>query len=317
MNDAVLRDAMVSALAVGTVLATMPARADDDIQSVVVTAQSRRQLAQDVPIAMQVVTQKDIANVGAKDLGDLNGYLPGLVVDNTEPTQPSFGIRGVQPADFGIATDAPVGIYVDGVYTGKTGGALMNFIDVQRIEVVKGPQGTLFGRNSAAGAIAIVSNEPGMEVDALAHVKFGSFGRANADAMLNLPLTDDSALRFVLVHTGSEGWVTNQGNGEQADGDHDWATRIAYRKDWGASRLVLSVEHEQLNQGGRAAFGVVKNPALPLGGYTGVYNAAYTANFVDPFTAPLQNDVAEVGMAQMAEKFREGGGEIYVEAVGE
>jgi iron complex outermembrane receptor protein len=74
----------------------------------------------------------------------------------------------VQAGDFGIATDSPVGIYVDGVYTGKTGGALMNFIDVQRIEVVKGPQGTLFGRNSAAGAIAITTNEPGKEVDATA-----------------------------------------------------------------------------------------------------------------------------------------------------
>ncbi|WP_373987633.1 TonB-dependent receptor [Duganella sp. BuS-21] len=267
-----------------------PAWAADEVQSVVVTAQSRKQLVQDVPMTMQVLTGKDIEAVGAKDLADLNGYIPGLTVDAVEPTQPSFGIRGVQAGDFGIATDSPVGIYVDGVYTGKTGGALMNFIDVQRIEVVKGPQGTLFGRNSAAGAISITANEPGKEVDAAAHVKLGRFGRANADVMLNLPITDTFATRIVVVRSGSEGWVENTATGKKSGGDKDWATRVSLRKDFDAAKLVFSLEHENMEQYGRPAFGVIKNPALPLGGYRGVYDAAYTANFVNPFDAPLAND---------------------------
>lgn len=267
-----------------------PARAADDIQSVVVTAQARRQLVQDVPMTMQVVTAKDIAAVGAKDLADLNGYIPGLSVDAIEPTQPSFGIRGVQAGDFGIATDSPVGIYVDGVYTGKTGGALMNFIDVQRIEVVKGPQGTLFGRNSAAGAISIATNEPGKEVDANAHVKLGRFGRANADVMLNFPITDTFATRLVVVRSGSEGWADNTATGKKSGGDKDWATRLSFRKDFDAAKLVFAWEHENMEQYGRPAFGVIKNPALPLGGYRGVYDAAYTANFENPFNVPLAND---------------------------
>jgi iron complex outermembrane receptor protein len=268
-----------------------PAWAADDIQQVVVTAQSRKQFVQDVPMTMQVVTAKDIENLGAKDLADLNGYIPGLSVDSTEPTQPSFGIRGVQPGDFGVATDSPVGIYVDGVYTGKTGGALMNFIDVQRIEVVKGPQGTLFGRNSAAGAIAITTNEPDKEVDAAGHLKLGKYGRANADVMLNLPISDTFYARIVAVRSGSEGWVNNETTNHKMGGDKDWATRISLRKDFGQAKLVFAWEHESMEQYGRPAFGVIKNPALPLGGYTGVYNAAYTANFVNPFDAPLQNDI--------------------------
>jgi iron complex outermembrane receptor protein len=267
-----------------------PAWAGDDIQSVVVTAQSRRQLVQDVPMTMQVLTARDIANVGAKDLADLNGYIPGLTVDAIEPTQPTFGIRGVQAGDFGIATDSPVGIYVDGVYTGKTGGALMNFIDVQRIEVIKGPQGTLFGRNSAAGAIAITANEPGKEVDAAGHVRLGKFGRANADAMINLPISDTLAARVVVVRNGSEGWADNTATGKKSGGDKDWATRVSLRKDFDAAKVVLSLEHENMEQYGRPAFGVIKNPALPLGGYRGVYDAAYTANFVNPLDAPLAND---------------------------
>ncbi|WP_229257576.1 TonB-dependent receptor [Duganella callida] len=265
-------------------------RAADDVQSVVVTAQSRKQLVQDVPMTMQVLSTKDIEAIGAKDLADLNGYIPGLVVDATEPTQPGFGIRGVQAGDFGIATDSPVGIYVDGVYTGKTGGALMNFIDVQRIEVIKGPQGTLFGRNSAAGAIAIVTNDPGFQLDAAGHLKVGRFNRANADVMLNLPISGTMAARIVAVRAGSEGWADNAATGKKSGGDKDWATRISLRKDVDVARVVLGLEHENMEQYGRPAFGVIKNPALPLAGYRGVYDAAYTANFVDPFSAPLAND---------------------------
>ena len=178
------------------------AAAQKAAQTVVVTAQSRKQSVQDVPIAVQVVTMKDIEALGATDLSDLNGYIPGLIVDSIEPTQPGFGIRGVNPGDFGIATDAPVGIYVDGVYTGKTGGALQNFIDVQRIEVIKGPQGTLFGRNSAAGAVSIITNEPAADFDAAARLKAGRFGRLDVDGFVDLPLNDTSAARLAC-HTST------------------------------------------------------------------------------------------------------------------
>lgn len=282
----------IIAAAVAAACAAAPAwSAEDPVQSVVVSAQSRRQLLQDVPIAMQVVTSKDIANLGAKDLGDLNGYIPGLSVDNSEPTQPSFGIRGVQPGDFGIATDSPVGVYVDGIYAGKTGGALMNFVDVQRIEVIKGPQGTLFGRNSAAGAISIVANEPERDYDASLNVRFGNYGRKDGEAMFNAPLNDSLAARLVLVRHGSDGWATNSFNGHTTGGDKAWSARLSLKQDFGGgAKAVLSAEHERMHQNGRPTFGVVKNPALPLGGYRGVYDAAYTANFVDPFAAPLSND---------------------------
>lgn len=278
------------AASLATAFFAPPAWAQEDVQSVLVTAQSRKQLAQDVPMTVHVLTSKDIDAVGARDLADLNGYIPGLAVDAIAPTQPAFGIRGVQTGDFGIATDSPVGVYVDGVYTGKTGGALMNFIDVQRIEVVKGPQGTLFGRNSAAGAIAITTNEPGKEVDAAARVKLGRFGRANADVMMNAPVSGTTAVRIVAVRNGSEGWADNTATGKKSGGDKDWATRVSLRQDLNAAKLVFSWEHERMEQYGRPSFGVVKDPSLPLGAYRGVYDAAYVANFVNPLDAPLSND---------------------------
>ena len=132
----------------------------DDTQVVTVTAQGRKQEVQKVPIAMQLLGPQDMAKVGAVNLAQIADFVPGLTIDASQPTQPNYSLRGLGTGDFGIGTDSPVGVYVNGIYTGKTGGALLNFNDVKRVEVLKGPQGTLFGRNSAGGAISIVTNDP-------------------------------------------------------------------------------------------------------------------------------------------------------------
>ena len=135
-----------------------PASDSGELTTITVTAQRRSEASQNVPIALQVVTSQQIEKLTATDLASMDGYVPGLAVGGEQPTQPNFTLRGISVSDFGIGTDSPIGIYEDGVYTGKTGGALLLFNDVQHIEVLKGPQGTLFGRNSAAGAISVVTN---------------------------------------------------------------------------------------------------------------------------------------------------------------
>jgi iron complex outermembrane receptor protein len=96
-----------------------------EIETVTVTAQRRTEVAQEVPIALQVVTSQQIEKLAATDLSTMNGYVPGLSVDGEQPTQPGYTLRGISVSDFGIGTDSPIGIYEDGVYTGKTGGALL------------------------------------------------------------------------------------------------------------------------------------------------------------------------------------------------
>ena len=171
-DDAAAATASVSA-------ASSPEAAPQDagiLETVTVSAQRRTQLAQDVPIPVQVVTPQLITSLAATDLAQMSGYIPGLQVSGEQPTQPGYTLRGISVSDFGIGTDSPIGIYEDGVYTGKTGGALLLFNDVQRIEVLKGPQGTLFGRNSAAGAISVVSNAPVDYWSAAATARFGNYG---------------------------------------------------------------------------------------------------------------------------------------------
>ncbi|HEX8957120.1 MAG TPA: TonB-dependent receptor, partial [Burkholderiaceae bacterium] len=250
---------------------------------VTVTAQSRSQQAQAVPIAMQLVNAEQIDKLAATSMGDLNGYIPGLVVEADQPTQPNYTLRGLGATDFGIGTDAPVGIYVDGVYTGKTGGALMNFNDVQRIEVLKGPQGTLFGRNSAAGAISIVTKEPGEDVEADAHLRLGQYGERYLDSLLNLPLNDDMALRFTFVDNKARGWLTDAATGERLNSTGDWGSRATLR--WnapGQTKVLLSWEHESLDQNALPAIGIVAVPTVP----------ANPATYLNPLNVPVRNDVA-------------------------
>ncbi|GAB3265220.1 TonB-dependent receptor [Chitinimonas naiadis] len=256
--------------------------------AITVTAQSRSQSAQAVPIPLQVITAEQMDKLGADNLSEVNGYIPGLSVDGTQPTQPNFSLRGLGASDFGIGTDSPVGVYIDGVYAGKTGGSLMNFNDVQRIEVLKGPQGTLFGRNSAAGAISVINNEPDTITPIYAgKLRLGEYGERNAEVLINQPINEQMALRFSAVSHRTDGWLSDAATGEKLNGTKNWGTRASFR--WEPtlhSKLNVSWEHEELDQKARPAIGLVAMPDAP-----GLPHVPIdTTNYLDPRTAPVFND---------------------------
>jgi iron complex outermembrane recepter protein len=257
---------------------------DSAIETVTVSSQRRTQAAQDVPIPVAVVTPQLIDSLAATDLATMSGYVPGLQVSGEQPTQPGYTLRGISVSDFGIGTDSPIGIYEDGVYTGKTGGALLLFDDVQRIEVLKGPQGTLFGRNSAAGAISVVSNEPTDYWGGSATARFGNYGQEYYEAMVNAPLADDLAARVSFVDNRSDGWLQDSATGERYDRNGDWGMRAQLR--WNApgdTKVRLIWEHEDLDQPARPAIGIVALPPAP-----GL--PPYPPNpqtWINPFTAPV------------------------------
>ena len=201
------------------------------LEVVVVTAQRREQALQDVPIAIQVVGNDLLNDVAAEDMGDLNGFVPGLVVSSDSPTQPKYQIRGVQTSDFGVGTDSAVGVYVDGVYSARSGSSLLAFNDIERIEVLKGPQGTLFGRNSAAGAVSIVTRQPVHEFDGLLKVRLGENNKQRIDGMVNVPLSDTVALRVNGVWNQSDGWVEDAATGKDLWAEDNWAMRSALTWD--------------------------------------------------------------------------------------
>jgi len=254
------------------------------LQTVTVTGNGRAQVLQSVPIALQLITNEQVEKLAASNLGDINGYIPGLQVNADQPTQPIFYLRGIGTGDFGIGTDAPVGVYVDGVYTGKTGGALLNFNDVKRIEVLKGPQGTLFGRNSAGGAISVVTNDPASTFSASGLVRAGNYGAKHVDGVVNQPLGEDFALRVSATGNFSDGWQRDAATGQNDRNDHAWGTRAALR--WSATddtQAQLSWEHEDLNQHSLPSIGLLTTPAFD----------ADPSTYLDPRKAPLLNDAKD------------------------
>ena len=168
---------------IGTFLAPQLALAQEVVQpgsvleEVIVSAQRRDQALQDVPISIQVVGADLISNTAAEDMGDLNGFVPGLVVGNGSPTQPRYELRGVATGDFGVGTDPAVGVYVDGIYSARSGASLTAFNDVERVEILKGPQGTLLGRNSAAGAVSIYTRQPTQDWEADLKLRVGEYDK--------------------------------------------------------------------------------------------------------------------------------------------
>ena len=272
--------------------ATTSTQADPEkaklLGNITVTAQSRSQEVQSVPIPVQIVTAKDIAKLAATDLSKMDIFVPGLSIGADQPTQPTYELRGIATSNFGVGTESAVGVYINGVYAARSGGSLLAFNDIARIEVLKGPQGTLFGRNAAAGAISIVTNEPTNKFEGSARVRIGNDGRRYADALVNIPLNNDMALRLSVLDNQSDGWVKDAATGKHYGKDDDWGTRAVYR--WNITsdtRVLLSWDHEQLNQPPEPAFGLI-----PLSNDTNQRAPfpADSATYLNPLHAPLYND---------------------------
>jgi iron complex outermembrane receptor protein len=163
------------------------------IQEVVVTAQKRSESVQKVPIAVTAFTAQALKDKSITDVTGLSRLTPNVNLDTASPFGGanevlSASIRGIGQDDFGINLDPGVGVYVDGVYYARTTGANVNMMDVDRVEILKGPQGTLFGRNTIGGAISVVTHTPGDEYKADAEVTLGSYNRRDFQATADLPI---------------------------------------------------------------------------------------------------------------------------------
>ena len=184
------------AAALGTALVG-PAWADDEtLEEITVTAQKREQNVQDVPIAISAFTAETLQAKDIGEIGALTRLAPNVNLDTGSPFSGdtsvlSASIRGIGQDDFAFNLDPGVGVYVDGVYLARTIGANQSLMDIDRIEILKGPQGTLFGRNTIGGAISIVTHTPGDKPRFLASATTGSFNRRDISATADFPIADN------------------------------------------------------------------------------------------------------------------------------
>lgn len=217
-------------------LATSVMAQERTIEEVVVTATKRAESVQDIPLAVTAFTGEMIEEAGVKDIRDLAGLTPGLQIKSRGETEGSVFIRGIGSVAPGIGADPAVGIYIDGLYASRGTNSTAAFFDVERVEVVKGPQGTLFGRNASAGAISIITRKPEIgENYGSALVGFGDEGQQKYELIYNAGLSDSSALRFGVKHDRRDGLYTNSLNGKELNGREHTNARLSFLYDAGGT----------------------------------------------------------------------------------
>jgi iron complex outermembrane receptor protein len=195
--------------AVALILTTLPAvaqKAPAKIEEVVVTSQKRSEKLQRVPIAVTAFTASELKRKSITEVSDLGRLTPNANLDTASPFGGanevlSASIRGIGQDDFGINLDPGVGVYVDGVYYARTVGANVGLPDVSRVEILKGPQGTLFGRNTIGGAINVVTATPGNVYKADLQGTVGSYNRRDFMGTVDLPFIPDKVLGSLTFST--------------------------------------------------------------------------------------------------------------------
>jgi iron complex outermembrane receptor protein len=191
--------------------ATSAGTGQRDDGAIVVTARRRAETAQQVPLAISVVGGDHIDNTGAFNVGRLQQLTPTLQFYSSNPRNSSVNIRGIG-APLGLTNDGieqGVGIYVDDVYMARVASATFDFLDVKQIEVLRGPQGTLYGKNTTAGAINITSRQPTFDFEGRAEVTIGNLGFKQAKAAVSGPLSDTVAARLAISSTSRRGTIYN------------------------------------------------------------------------------------------------------------
>ncbi|HEV2442284.1 MAG TPA: TonB-dependent receptor [Steroidobacteraceae bacterium] len=206
----------VVAAGAGASVAQTADPATPSLKEVIVTAQKRPENVNTVPIVVSALTNQDLIQTGVHGTQQLEWATPGLVFGNTNGFAQPY-IRGIGTDLITPGQDSPIGFYLDGVYLPFTSSLLEQFGDISRVEVLKGPQGTLYGRNTTGGAINIITRDPEQAFSADASVSAGNEGFAKATTYVTGGLSDRLSANFAGVYTTHDGFVTALNTGDHLD----------------------------------------------------------------------------------------------------
>jgi iron complex outermembrane recepter protein len=257
-------------------------------EEIIVTAQKREQSIYDVPVAISAFSADTIERQGIADLTDIGKFVPNLNVTgfsagHTASANPF--IRGIGLQDHLITTDPGVGVYVDGVYLGRQVGQNWSLANIERVEVLRGPQGTLYGRNSIGGAINIITRKPGDEDGGRVSLTAGSRGRLNADFYANMRLTDEFAMSVTGAYQSRDGlgrFVLLENPRKEVGELEDVSARAAFK--WAPSdrlSFLLTADRNEGDNGLRpydTLIDELPNSGLGALGYTNADTAANPYN---------------------------------------
>jgi iron complex outermembrane receptor protein len=201
---------------------------EDDVkvyEGIVVTATRRAEKLSEVPIAMSVFGDDSIDQTSVRELSEISEYIPNVSISGHNDFRSVITIRGVGSASRNIGFDSRVGVYVDGVYMGQSPAVNQELLDLERVEVLRGPQGMLFGKNTVAGAISLVTKKPTDEFYGKASVNVGNYNLRELQGMVNVPLAKNVAAKLSISKTDRDGYIDNITTGN----DLDTKDVLAYR----------------------------------------------------------------------------------------
>ena len=238
------------------------------LEEVIVTAEKREESLQDVPISIVAFNQEALEKLGIRDIKDLASKVPNVLINEFtgSSTTVRLFIRGVGQNDVQVTQDPSVALYMDGVYIGSSVGTAFETADTQRIEVLRGPQGTLYGRNATGGAINIITREAdpsGLRIKQSFDV--GNLDRFRSSSLVNVPINDVAAVKLAYTAYERDGWVDNIGNGDNwGIEDRETFTADFHWDISGAGELDYQYGNYSIKDTSRLSQALGFDPSAPL-----------------------------------------------------
>ncbi len=247
------------------------------LEEVIVTAQKREQASMDVPVAIGTFSATDMANTGALTLQEIGDYIPGFDAGGETFTQQSYSLRGISSPNISTGGDPSAATFYDEVYLPRAA-TTVAFADLERVEILMGPQGTLFGRNAAVGVISLVPRAPADEFEAFVNTRFGNYNLVRVEGMVNVPVTDTFFVRANVISNERDGISNNIGPSsvQAADRENQSARIAAAWEVTEDTRVQLAYDWDKFDQ----------SPTMAIG----ISPYAYST---DPFIGRYENDVRQ------------------------
>jgi iron complex outermembrane receptor protein len=246
----VLASAISAALIAG--VASGPALAQEpELEEIVVTATRRQESVMDVPLAITALSGDFIRETNLNDIKDLIAFTPGITGNSQDSFLDFVSVRGIRTIDFGNGGDPSVSLFKNGLYQGRTGSGVSSLFDIERAEVLRGPQGFLFGRNSVSGGMNVITTKANVDqTEGFAELDVGERDRIAFEGAVNFPMSDTFALRLAAYHSEEDGWVENLAGGPDLIAHDKTAGRLSARYQTDKWTTDFMVEYEDRDQSG-------------------------------------------------------------------
>ena len=264
---------------------------DEMLGAIVVTAQKREQSLKDVPISISVIGSNELERTRSVDMRDLSRLVPNFSVLRGGAIDTVL-IRGVGGGGRNIGFTTRAGVYVDGVYTGQFAAVNQDTLDVERVEVLRGPQGQLFGRNTVAGAVSIMTKQPGPDLGGWIEAGYGNKNLFEIKGAINLPLAEGVAIRLSGSHRQRDGFTLNVPTGDDLDNINRDTARAQFRAALG-DRTILALTADYSRDDTRKMVGE------PITDTFGTGPTPLPGAFDTPFNRIPQQDMEVAGGSAM------------------